>query len=307
MAYPPPAPPPPPPGGPNKPRLRGHTGIRVGAVLSIIGLGLLIAGIVVLAAGSLGKVNNFQRVRIADGTGTVHFAHSGGYVAYYEASDVTDSDNERIPLVRVRLTSPSGTAMTLNTLYGGNTNGTIKKLTYDYNGHRGAALYQFHIDETGTYQVQLAALNTPADAQIAFGTSIATGTFLGGGLTGLGVLLLIAGLIVLIVGLVRRRNHKKQLYAYGTGYGGVPPGYPPPAYPGTYGTAPQQQYPGYPPQGQPPAQPGPPSSAYPPPGYTPSQQQPPPDQQAWQPPTSLDKPQQDSPQQDNPWPPRDDQ
>lgn len=286
MAYPPP---PPLPGVPNKPRLRGHTGIRVGAILSLIGLGLLIAGIVVIAAGSLGKVNDFQRVRIADGTGSVHFSSSGGYVAYYEASDVTDSDNQRIPLVRVQLTSPSGTKMTLSTLYGGNTNGTIKKLTYSYNGHHGAALYQFHIDEAGTYQVQVAALNTPPDATIAFGTSIATGTFLGAALAGFGVLLLVAGLIVLIVGLVRRRNHKNQLLT-ATGYGAVPPpNYPPGGYPGPYAGP----YPGYPPQ-----QPGPPPSAYPPPGYA----QPQPPDQAWQPPTSLDKP----PQQDNPWPPKDD-
>jgi hypothetical protein len=296
--------PPPPPGAPARPgRLRGHTGIRVGAILAIVGLVALIVGIVVLATQSLSKVNDFQRVSFAQGSGSITFNKTGDYVAYYEAPDVTSSIKV-VPAFRLLLVNHATRAPVSLVPYGNNANGKIDKLTYNYNGHKGVAVVEYHIGSPGQYDVALQPSSDVApSAKIAFGQSIEKGTIVGGLLAGVGFLVLLAGVIVLVIGLVRRRGHKKQL-ATASGYGAYPPpygqqGYPQQGYP-------QQGYPqqgyqpqGYGQQGYPPpgyGQQGPPTG-YPLPGY--GQQQPPPGE--WQQPPSLEKKPQD---EQNPWPPR---
>jgi hypothetical protein len=222
---------------------KGRTAVLVGAILTGAAVVLIIVGAVVAATHSLSKVDNFQRVKVSDGSGTVHFDHAGGYVAYYESDTITNSTRE-VPLIGVRLTAPSGTSMVLTTKYGDRSDGKIKLLHYDYNGHQGLAMWQFHIDTPGTYQVELVG-NTRAapDAVVAFGESIAVGVAVAGALIGLGVLLLIAGIITLIVGLVRRSRYKSELATAAA--------YPPP------GGWPQQQWPQQPwsPEQWPPQQP----------------------------------------------------
>ena len=284
MSYPPP---PPVPGLPSKkPRLRGHTGIRVGAILSILGLAVAVVGVIVLGTQSLGKVNDFQRIKIADGSGTVRFSGTGQFVAYYEAPNVT-SNITRLPPIELAVRNQSTKTVVAITPYGNRSDGKIKKLTYDYNGHHGAALAQFQIPTAGTYEVGVqGGTGVAPDADLAFGRSIEKGTIVGSLLTGAGVLALIIGLAVLIVGLVRRRNHKNRVRA-GTEYpaGGAPSGYPP-----GYGQ-PQQGYPpGYPPQQGYPPQPDSPQHSYPPPAYPPQPDYP---QQSY------------PPQRENPWPPAD--
>lgn len=220
--------------------LRGRRPLQVSAFLGIPGLVLLIVGIVLIATQSLGKVNSFQRVGVAAGSGTVTFSGTGGYLAYYESPDLNTNGNQ-VPVVQVRLTAPSGTQTVLSTPYGNRSDNKVKSLTYDYNGHHGAALWQFHISETGKYRVELAAgsLSSPR-ADMAFGRSIAKGTVAGGALIALGILLLIAAVVLLIVGLVKRSRNKREL-RNGAYYGGPPPpGAPWPAAAG----------PGYPPQNQ---------------------------------------------------------
>ncbi len=273
MSYPPP--PPPPGSAPGK--LRGRVPLRLGIIFLVIAVAAIGVGVYFLATKSLTKVNDFQRVNVADGTGTVTFG-TGGYVAYYEASDVT-SDITSIPLVGVALRNQAtGKVMRVDKLYGGNSNNTIDKLTYNYNGHHGAAVYEFHISTAGTYDVAVEGTSkTAADADIAFGRSIAAATAIGAGLTVGGVLFLIAGVVLLIVGLVKRGRHKKQLAASSAYYGGGG-GYPQQGYPQQ--GYPQQGYPqqGYPQQGNP-SQTYPPPGEPPPPGYQPpSGYQPPPDQ-----------------------------
>jgi hypothetical protein len=248
---------------PKRPRLRGHTAIRVGAILAAAGLAVLIAGIIVIATQTLSKVDSFQRVSFRAGTGVVSFTRTGNYVAYYEAPSVTSSISE-VPGIEVALRNQASGADVQLQRYGNNPNGKIDRLTYSYHGHHGVAVLQFHIDTPGKYDAAVRA-SSAADpnGDIAFGPSIKTGTIVGGGLSALGALLLLAGVIVLIVGLVRRRNHKKELQ---TLYGAQPvPGYPPSGYPPQGGYPPQQG--GYPPQqgGYSPAYPPP----APPPGYTP--------------------------------------
>jgi uncharacterized membrane protein len=288
MSYPnppgqPPAYPPAPGYNPAPAHLRGRRPLQVAIPLLVAGLVLVIIGIVVVATKSLGKVNDFQRVDVSAATGTVTFKDAGNYVAYYEADDV-DSNIRSVPAVRIALQSPSGKVQQLTTPYGGRSDGKIKIITYDYGGHKGVALYQFKITETGTYEVALEAPpGTASGADIAFGKSIAAGTVAGGLLVVLGILLLIAGIVLLIVGLVKRSRHKRDLRegAYASPFfGGPPPGGPGGPPPGGW-QAPQQQPP---PGGWPPAQQPPGGWQQPPPGgwQQPPQQQPPPG--GWPPP-----------------------
>lgn len=250
MSYPPPGqspyPPGPPPGGgyggPPK-HLRGRIPLRLSVIFLVVGIALVVVGGVVVANNSLGKVDSFSRVSVASGSGTATFTGTGGYLAYYEAPGV-GSSTDRVPLPLITLRSPSGKTMTLETLYGGHarSDGRINsRLTYNYNGHNGVAIYQFTINEKGTYQVQLQAPgNTDPRSDIAFGTSIAGGLAIGVALIIPGILLFVAGIVLLIVGLVKRSRHKGQLASYGAGYGG--------GYGGYSGGPPPPNY-GYPPQG----------------------------------------------------------
>jgi hypothetical protein len=258
--------------------LRGRVPRLLGWIFLGASIVLIVVGAVVAATQSLSKVNHFQRVAVADRTGTVHFDKSGKYIAYYEADNVR-SDIKAVPRIGVALRGPSGQTMVLNTLYGNRSDGKIDIITYDYHGHHGVALYEFHIDRPGTYQVALIPnAGDGPNATIAFGTSIRGGLVVGGILIVLGVLLLIAAIVLLIVGYVKRARHKRELQAaqnYGGGYGAF--GSPPhPGYTGQhagwgYDAPPAygQQPPGYQQPGH--QQPGHQQPGYQQPGY----QQPP--------------------------------
>jgi hypothetical protein len=223
---------------------------------------------------SLSAVNSFQRIGVTadfpDPTTapTITFTHPGGYIAYYEGSDINDS-HLLIQPVQVELLDPAGKVIDINTRYGQLTGNKVKVLTYDYNGHHGAALYQFHITTVGSYKVAAVSTQTPAGAKMAFGKSIATGTVVGGGLIVGGVLFLVAAIVLFIVGTVKRRRHKKQLAA---GVGMYPPPGPPAGYPPAGFPAPGYQQPPPPPGYSMPPAPGyqpPPSGFQPPPTYQP--------------------------------------
>src|SRR4051794_40861344 len=115
MSYPPPpAPAAPAPSG--KPRLRGRTPLRLGIIFLILGIaGLIVGGVVGFKAG-LDKVNDFQRVSLADGTGTVTFK-TGGYLAYYEAPDYDTSSNS-VPVVEISMQNKATGTSVPGRLYG---------------------------------------------------------------------------------------------------------------------------------------------------------------------------------------------
>lgn len=265
MSYPqpPPAYPAAPGGGaqPGKVRLRGRVPRILGWIFLAIAVVLFVIGIVVVGTKSLSKVNSFQRVPVPTDNATVTFDHTGRYVAYYEASNVTSGIRE-VPAVGVAIQAPNGTVTRLSQGYKEHSDGKIDIFTYDYNGHKGVGLYQFDITSTGVYHV--ATRPTPAtapDAQIAFGEDISGAAVAGGVLIVIAVVLGIAAIILLIIGYVKRSNHKGELQR-GQYWGGAPaPAYggPPPGYGGAGYPPPPQQYapPGY---GAPPP---------PPPGYVP--------------------------------------
>lgn len=256
--------------------LRGRTPRRLGWIFLIVAVALFVIGGVVAATKSLNKVDDFQRVSFAEGSGTVNLDDTGKWVGYYEASNVSDSI-DAIPRIRVLVTSPSGKNVPLQN-YGNRSDGKIKKFTYHYHGHRGAGAFQFHVSEAGRYTVEIQAVDQlPSGADIAIGRDISGGAVVGGLLIIGGVLFLVAAIVLLIVGYVKRSRHKRERQSLPVG--GGPSGYapPPPGYGGQgyggqgYGAPP----PGYNPQqgynAPPPGYGSPPPPGYnpPPPGYNP--------------------------------------
>lgn len=273
MSYPYPASQYPTAGVPVQPaHLRGRKPLWAALITFVIAVVLFVAGGIVVGTKSLGKVSDFQRVAVSSGGGTVTLNGTGKWIGYYEADDVSSSIG-RIPGLRVTMTSPSGQDVMLQS-YGNRTDGKVKKFTYDYRGHKGAAAFQFNVSESGTYQLRLEAVDPlPSDAKIAIGRDIVGGAVAGGVLIIGGVLFIVAAIALLIVGLVKRSRHKSELAA--SAYFGV---YPP------------QPWAQQPPQPQPWQQPQPPQPW--------EQQQPWEDPQQWQrpqqpPPVQLQKP--DSP------------
>jgi hypothetical protein len=252
--------PPPPPAGPpaGKQRLRGRTPLRLALIFGVIGIALTVAGGVVLANSPLGKVDSFPRVSFAAGSRTVQLNRTGNYVGYFESP----SNASHHAFVQMRITNSGGTPVPLSE-YSDHSN-----LTYDQNGKHGEAVFTFTIAQPGDYTVQVQSSDAAPGSDMALGESIAHGLVIGVGLILPGILLIITAVVLLIVGLVRRSRHKRQLSeggGYGPygGYGGYPPGPPGPTF-----TA--QQPPGQAPQGyQPPQGPGGQGyqqGGYPPPG-----------------------------------------
>jgi UPF0716 family protein affecting phage T7 exclusion len=249
MTYaPPPSAPQPVPAGDGKPRLRGRIPLRLAIIFLVLGVAAIVVGGVIGFKAGFNKVDKFQRVSVAQGSGTIHLA-TGSYLAYYEAPGF-DTNSSRIPIVKVTMRNKSTGKAVTGSFYGHRSDGKITKLTYDWHGHHGAALYEFHISKSGAYLVQLQPVSSTvaSNADVAFGTSIAKGLAVGGILAIVGVLLLIAGIVLLIVGLVKRSHSKRELanaQAYG-GYGQPQYGQPQYGQP-QYG---QPQY-GQPQYGQP--------------------------------------------------------
>jgi hypothetical protein len=270
---------PPPPAYPQQPadpgnvRLRGHTPRRLGFIFLAVAIVFFVVG-GIGTNKSMSAVNKFQRVTVTSTfpsqatAETITFRQTGGYIAYYEGPDAS---NSTIPAVAVEMISPSGQPLSIATPYGNRSDHKVTVLRYDYNGHHGEALYQFHVSETGTYKVAAVSERSPDGADIAFGKSIATGTAVGAGFIVGGVLFLIAAIVLLIVGFVKRGRHKKELASPPMGYPG-PGGYPPGSYPQGGYPPPGYPQPGYPQPGYP--QPGYPQPGYPSPGYPQPGQQP---------------------------------
>jgi hypothetical protein len=225
-------------GAPSRPR--GRTPLWLALIFGVVGIALLIVGGVVGFSQGLQKVDGFQRVSLAQRSATLHFA-AGNYLAYYEAPDYNTNSNT-VPVVDVQMRNVHTGQFVGGQLYGGGANHKVKSLTYDYNGHHGAALYQFTIKQGGAYVVAVAASpgsSASPRADIAFGKSIAGGLAAGGIVAIVGVLLIIAAIVLLIVGLVQRSRSRKRIAA-AQGYGGPTPGYgyPPPPH-GNWGPPPQ--------------------------------------------------------------------
>ena len=214
--------------------------------LAVIFFVVAVAGFVVGGIGT-SKVDNavskFQRIKptttgnspaggnvpVKYAIGDLTFSKAGGYVVYYEGSDLTD---KTIPAFKVYLEHGNDTPFVVDTNYGNLGNNKVKSLTYTYKGTKGAARFQFHISQPGAYKALVEVATTaPSGVTIAFGPSIGKKTGVSAAFIVVGVLFLIAAIVLLIVGLVKRSRSKKEMAAASQGYG-TPGGYPAP--PGSY-------------------------------------------------------------------------
>ncbi len=181
-------------------------------------------------------IDDFQRVS-ANGEGEVTFSDTGGYVIYYEAPG---ADGGNIPDGEVLLTPADSDEPVPLERYD-------SELSYNVGDHSGYAVLTFDIAEPGTYVVQSESDGT---GDLAVGRSVGSKlvtTIVGAfALGGFGFL---AGVTILIVTAVRRRNARR---------GAAAPWNPPPPGAPVYGQAPA-----YPPP--PPGPPPPPAPSGPPP------------------------------------------
>lgn len=205
--------PPPPPGATG--RLRGRIPLRLALIFGVLGIALVVIGAVLGFSNTRSDVDGFQRISFASETHTVHFTRVGKYVAYFE----TPSNGDHTAYVQMAITNAAGKHLQLGR-YGGASHSS--HVDYNIHGHHGEALFTFTIGQPGTYQVAIRATGAPPGADMAFGKSIATGLALGIGLLIPGILLVVAAIILLIVGLVRRHSHKRQIEL--ASRGGPPPG-----------------------------------------------------------------------------------
>lgn len=166
------------------------------------GGGLILAGVILLVAailvavigiwmGASGAMDYAESIKpfSAPGETTVEVDEPGDYRIFSE-SGALPSD------VAVTVTSPSGTSLELRP----NTSET-----YGFDNRQGASIYGFRADAPGTYTVT--ATSEGSTAQLAVGPSImsAAGSLFGilGGVC-LGALLGVVGLVLLIIGIVKR-------------------------------------------------------------------------------------------------------
>jgi hypothetical protein len=227
-SYPPPPPPHygPAPGG--RQRLRGRIPLRLAAIFGIIGLGLAIAGIVVLVKSPINKVDDFVRAPVDGRAHAVELTRTGHYVVYFE----TPQSGSHRANVRLTVSGQDDDPLKLS-VYGANRTST-STLTYDLGGKHGEAAYTFSISRSGTYSMTATSSDAPAGSRMAFGESIAHGLVAGLALFFPGLFLVIAAVVLLIVGLVKRSRHKRELASAYRGGGNPWPGqapgygYPPP-------------------------------------------------------------------------------
>jgi hypothetical protein len=177
----------------------------VAVALVAAGLAWLIVGIVSL----VGTVSDLQRVPLPAG-GTISFAHSGGYIVYYEGPGAQYGP---IPSYHIDVVPASpGASVRSLTRYRSN-------VTYNVGSHYGRAVLTLHVTHPGTFRVTATGAQV-AGAQLAFGGSIASG-IVGVVLPGVPLMIIgaIAAAVLLIIRIVRKRALQR------------PPPVAPPAYP----------------------------------------------------------------------------
>ncbi len=187
-------------------------------MLGLLGVALAVVGGVLLSIAPITNIGSFPHADFATDGGTVQLHRTGNYVGYFE----TPVGGSHSAFVNMALAGPAGQPVPLER-YGQSGAGTTT-LVYNLNGYHGEALFQFSIDRPGRYAVRLQSNDAPSGARMAFGESIAHGVVRAVLVLVPGVLLVIAAIVLLIVGLVRRNSHNRDL-AQQAAYGAPPPGY----------------------------------------------------------------------------------
>ena len=223
-----------------------------------LSLVLLIVGIVVgvasLSIFGVKIVHDELNATIFTTPGTQSVQCTSGTYDVYEPSG-----SPLLTAANVTVTGPGGSAMQVTAT---TTTSTVGRSGTNYVG-----TVQFVVHTAGTYSVDVTSSTTEAFVAPSLTTEASRNV---GWIAGMfvGFVLGVTGLVLLIVGIVRRRRFKQQMAFGGPQYGGGPGGYGGYQQPGGYSPQPGA----YPPPGGYSPQPG----AYPPPGgYAPPQAQPP--------------------------------
>ena len=242
-------------------------GYWIAGGILLIGCGAAIVWFVLAIVGQINAPDDFDRIAIPgtktltldEGEWVVYYESTLDWGSYYTPPSVTVSD-ARGRDVALRYHSSS---------------------SYTQGGRRGESLWSFDAPTSGAYTIDVATVGEPVSTrggQIAVGRPLFSGGAVASilGSIALGAVSFIAGLVVLIVTIVRRGRAKRPLPGpYGSGAHGGVPGMVPYGGPSPYGSPsapagwppPAPAAPSWPPPPgpPPPSTPGPPPPPEPPP------------------------------------------
>lgn len=234
------------PSAPAAPKLKGKGLSITGALLMVLGAVLVVVGIVGTVSAAAKFVSDLGAVSTTPATITRDLTAGTTYAVYVEATGGTGTNGDPftsdVSASDITVKGPDGSSITVNDM-GSSTQ------TVDNNGSTFGALITFTAPTTGQYTIDVAGSGgrvLVAPDVLAIGKSFALAAFIP-----VGILVGLLGLVLLIVGLVRRSSSKRALaqpgYATGPGYAGGA-GYAGPGYVASAPASPQ-------PPAQPPAQP----------------------------------------------------
>ena len=164
----------------------------------------VIAGAVVLATTSGTSIADFQRIPFTAGQRSVQLA-GGRWVGYYESRTLTPT-RPAVPDFRPLIRDPRGAQVNIENYAA--PGGRQPGLTYDKDGHRGIAVFQFEAPQAGSFEVRLQFAGAmPPGADVAIGRDLAAGTSTprsGVVLVAVGGLGLVLAVLLLVAGHRRR-------------------------------------------------------------------------------------------------------
>ncbi len=213
------------------PKLKGKGALVTGTVLLLVGILMGVGGIIGVVSSASSLVSAFGSPETTPTTITRTLDGGTTFVIYELATSGSGTSSDpfdySVALEDITVTGPGG-AVDVD-------DPGLTSDTYTSNGDSFVGVAEFDVPTTGSYEVVITtegATVVLAPAFSAFGKSLAWLA-----LVGLGALLGLIGIILLIVGAIRRSSSRKAQTGYGQqGYPAA--GYPPAGY--------QQQAVGYP-------------------------------------------------------------
>jgi hypothetical protein len=215
------------------PQVKGKGMIWTGAVLLVVGMVLVVAGIIGVVASAASLINGFGSPVSTPTTVTRTLDGGTTYAVYERSSLVSGSGTLEDPLLAtvspadITVTGPGGVVVPVKDP------GQMTQ-TFTNGGKEYFAVATFDAPTTGSYEIAIASEGAEvlvAPSFSAFGRSVAWVAAIG-----LGGLLALVGLVLLIIGLVRRASSKKAVAApyaataYGQQTAAPPTTYQQPAY-----------------------------------------------------------------------------
>jgi hypothetical protein len=188
------------------PPVKGKGLIWTGAVLLVVGMVLVVAGIVGVVASASSLISGFGSPVTTPGTVTRTLEAGTTYAVYERSSLVSGSGTREDPLLAtvspadITVTGPGGVVVPVKDP------GQMTQ-TFTNGGKEYFAVATFDAPANGSYEITIASEGAEvlvAPSFSAFGRSIAWVAAIG-----LGGLLALVGLVLLIIGLVRRASSKK--------------------------------------------------------------------------------------------------